>query len=64
MSGGKSTLAASIVHRIARCASVDPRTVRKFLAGEPVRGLAGDRIEAELKQRGLPLPPPAPGKAP
>ena len=37
----------------AGAARVDPRTMRKALEGKPVRGFTGDRINDELKRRGL-----------
>lgn len=33
-------------------ASVHPRTVKKALAGQPIRGLAGHRIRAVLQDAG------------
>ncbi len=53
MNAQKPKVSPSIVNRISRFARADPRTVRKALAGQPVRGPVGDRIEVELSRRGL-----------
>lgn len=43
-----------------RCESavegVDPRTVKRRLRGEPVRGLAGARADRVLARLGIPAP--------
>lgn len=39
--------------RIAVAAEVDPRTVKRFCDGKPVRGMAGERIARALKAAGL-----------
>jgi hypothetical protein len=44
--------------KLALKASVDVRTLRKALRGEPIKGRAGDRARAVLKAAGL-LPAPA-----
>lgn len=41
------------LREIAVAASCDPVSVRKVLKGGVVRGLAGNRIRAELERRGL-----------
>lgn len=43
----------AIVNEIAEEADADPRTVIRALAGLPVRGRAGKRVEQALKKRGL-----------
>ena len=48
-------LEAHEVNRIATVASVDPRTVLKFSAGEKVRPLAAERIRKALAAAGLVL---------
>lgn len=48
-------LEAHEVNRIATIASVDPRTVLKFSAGEKVRPLAAERIRKALAAAGLVL---------
>jgi hypothetical protein len=53
-----STIDNSQKRRLALEASVDPRTIAKVLAGEPVRGLAGDRARSVLKELGYPVPEP------
>lgn len=52
----------AVVLSIAGEAEADPRSVRKVLAGKPVRGMVADRIEASARRRGV-LPPPAPDAA-
>jgi hypothetical protein len=44
------------VNQIAAAAVVDPRTVKKRLAGEAVRPRARARIDRELAARGYELP--------
>jgi hypothetical protein len=46
-------LSASILRRLAVRASVDPKTIKKVAAGEPVRGLAGERARSVLREAGL-----------
>lgn len=41
---------------LAVAASADPRTVARALRGEPVRGLAGERVARVLRERGLDAP--------
>lgn len=52
-----SRLDAGALRKLAVEASCDPRTVRRVLQGQPVRGLAGERARAVLMQHGL-LPRP------
>jgi len=40
----------------------DPRSVDKVLAGQPVRGLTGQRIRATLEAAGIEVPTPAGGE--
>ena len=40
-------------------ASCDPRTIEKAFNGEDVRGVAGDRARAALREMGLLEDPPA-----
>lgn len=42
---------AIYVLQVAAAAPADPRSVRKYLRGEPVRGLAGDRIARAIRLR-------------
>jgi hypothetical protein len=53
----------AIVQEIAREASADPRSVVRRLAGLPVRGLAGERIDRALARRAAALANPEPNKA-
>lgn len=46
-------LDASSLRRLAVEADVDPRTIRKLLAGKRVRGMAGRRAALLLRQAGL-----------
>lgn len=39
--------------RIAVAAEVDPRTVKRFCEGKPIRGMAGERIARALKSANL-----------
>jgi hypothetical protein len=41
------------IRRIAVAASADPRTVLRRIAGEPVRGLPGHRIDRVLRAHGI-----------
>jgi hypothetical protein len=52
-------LSETLVRRIALDASADTRTVRKLLAGKPVRGIVRDRIVRACAARGVPVPGPA-----
>jgi hypothetical protein len=45
-----------LVYEIAKDASVSPLTVIRRLAGLPVRGLAGQRADKELRRLGLVSP--------
>lgn len=49
---------ASTLRELAVAASADPRTVRRVLLGERVRGMADDRIRRALVERGMPVPIP------
>ncbi len=41
------------VRELAVQASVDPRSIQRVLAGEPVRGMAGHRARRVLQEAGL-----------
>ena len=41
------------IRELAVSASVDERTIRRRLAGVPVRGIASDRADRALRQRGI-----------
>ena len=43
---------AAIIREIAVVAQVDPRTIRRVLAGASVRGMAGRRARAALVEAG------------
>jgi hypothetical protein len=45
---------AATIRRFAVAASADPRSVEKRLRGEPVRGLAGHRIDRVLAAHSIP----------
>jgi hypothetical protein len=47
--------------KLAVKASCDPRTIKRAAAGRPVRGLAGERARAALRDEGFQVPSPAPG---
>jgi len=49
----------ALLRELAVAASCDPRSIRRRLRGDVVRGVAGHRIEAVLAERGL-LPAPQP----
>ena len=49
----RPTLSNHRILKVAVAAVADPKTVRKVLAGEPVRGDVGDRIADELKRLGM-----------
>lgn len=53
MAARGSALDTATLRRLAVEASVDPRTVRRRLNGEEVRGLAAHRVDAVLAQHGL-----------
>ena len=40
------------LRKVAVAAEADPRTVRKFIKGEPVQGLVGERIRRALNEAG------------
>jgi hypothetical protein len=40
-----------LAREVAAAVLADVRTVRRFLRGQPVRGLVGARIRAELERR-------------
>jgi hypothetical protein len=42
-----------LIAEIGVAAHVDPRTVRRYLRGEPVREMHRENIERECKKRGL-----------
>ena len=44
---------AAAVRRLAAEADVDPRTIRRRLRGEPVRGMAAERADRVLRARGI-----------
>lgn len=46
-------ITAALLRRLAVEASADPRTVRRRLQGQPVRGLAADRIDEVLARHDL-----------
>lgn len=50
------------VRRIAVAAAVDPRTVRAFLEGRPIRSTTESRITDALRLLGLPVTPAAPSR--
>ena len=41
------------VLRVAGEAGCDPRTVRRYERGDPVKSMVGDRIKAALKKLGI-----------
>jgi hypothetical protein len=43
----------AILRRLAVAADVDPRSLKKILAGKTVRGMAGRRAALVLRQAGL-----------
>jgi hypothetical protein len=47
-----------VILETAAVAPADIRTVRRVLAGEPVRGHVGDRVRRALADRGVQLPDP------
>lgn len=46
------TLDASTLRRLSVLADVDPRSLRRLLRGEPVRGAAGHRARRVLVEAG------------
>ncbi|HXE93631.1 MAG TPA: hypothetical protein VN544_07410 [Gaiellaceae bacterium] len=46
-------MAPSRIKSIAKAAIADPRTVRRVINGESVRGMVAERIEDELRRRGM-----------
>lgn len=46
----------TIVYRIAATSYVDPRTVQKFLSGQPLRPSIQHRIRLAAKTEGIDLP--------
>lgn len=49
-------LSAHVKRAVAVEAKVDPRTIDRFMAGERVQPMNGDRVRAALVALGLPLP--------
>lgn len=47
----------TIIRRLAVEAELDERTIRRFLAGLPIRPRGADRIRAAQKRLGLPPRP-------
>jgi len=43
----------STIRELAVKAGVDPRTIEKAARGEPVRGMAGHRARAALREAGI-----------
>lgn len=58
------TIPETVIRRIAAEADADPRTVRKVLAGEPVRGVVRDRIVAVAAASSVKVPPAPPWRPP
>ena len=56
-------LPVHLARKVAVTADADPRSVFKVYAGEPVRGMAGDRIRAALRELGITPPGPNPGES-
>lgn len=52
MSRTRPTVPASILRELTVLASCDPRTLRRYLRGEPVSPLPASRIESALRARG------------
>ncbi len=50
------TIDTATLRRLSVEAEVDPRTLRRFLLGERIRGLPRWRIERVLRQEGLLTP--------
>ena len=53
-------LPAHLERALAVAADADPRTIRRFLAGQPVRGLSSERIARALRKLGIQQPLPTP----
>jgi hypothetical protein len=56
---GKRTIDSATRRRLAVEASVDPRTIDRVLAGQPVRGLASYRAREALKANNIAFPEPS-----
>lgn len=54
----RPVLNASTVRRLSVAASCDPRTIRRAAAGEPIRGMSGERARAALRAEGFDIPEP------
>ena len=63
MTASKRCPDASTLRELAVRGGVDPRTLRKLMAGKPVRGMAGRRAANALVQAGY-LPPEHGGSTP
>lgn len=50
------------IRELAVRASVDPRSIQRMLAGEPVKGMAGHRARRVLQEAGLLPPGPEPSE--
>ncbi|MES2339311.1 MAG: hypothetical protein V4537_14550 [Pseudomonadota bacterium] len=48
-----------VITRVAGKVPADPKTVRKVILGEPVRGSVYERVCAALKDEGIEYPAPA-----
>jgi len=53
MSRTEKPIDAATIRRLAVEASADPRTVRRRIIGQPVRGLASHRVDEVLIRHGL-----------
>lgn len=49
----QAPLPASVAREVAVAASVDPRTLRRYLRGASVANMCACRISRALKERGL-----------
>lgn len=49
-------LRAAMVRRLAVAADADPRTVRRYLIGCPIRGMVAERIRRAVLRNGIPVP--------
>lgn len=58
------TISAHDVRRIAVAAMTDPRTIQRYLKGEPIRSTSKARIEASLAALGFPAAAPSPAPRP
>jgi hypothetical protein len=61
--GRKQEIDDQVVEDIARAADVDTRSVIRRLAGLPVRGRVGARVDRELALRGFAVQAPDEGHA-